>query len=320
MGGLLQKKEKSSQVITVNSQVGREVNCGICGKLFTRNNTYHEFNRHLIACKQRAEKNNLQNLIKELKDASEELEAEKHLQKMLKEKKTTSKKSFQNKIILKEDSNSGMLLFDNLIINNKKTNNYDDMKNNKEFELDSIKGFPFEEKIEYFRKFLKGLKVDWREGFQTLILDRENFLKQSVEQISNIDLYKELKINFKGEVSHDAGGLIREWYTIVFKKLLSNELNIFEKADTDEYSFCIHSNCLASIENLDLFYFIGKILAKALLDNLTVNACFNKLIYKLILDEKLELDDLIFINKPVIFLLNLAISFIKGIIQIRQLG
>jgi hypothetical protein len=47
-------------------------------------------------------------------------------------------------------------------------------------------------------------------------------------------------------------------------------------------------------------FFIGKIIAKALLDNLTINTCFNKLIYKMLLEEKVILDDLVFIDKPVI--------------------
>lgn len=46
-------------------------------------------------------------------------------------------------------------------------------------------------------------------------------------------------------------------------------------------------------------FFLGKIIAKALLDNLTINACFNKLIYKMILNENIILDDLVFIDKPV---------------------
>jgi hypothetical protein len=278
MGGLLNKKEKPNEVITVNNYIGKEINCGLCGKLFTRHNTYHEFNKHLLACKQRVDKNNLQNLIKELKEANDEFQGKK-----IKKPKKIEKK------ILKEDENSGMLIF----------NESPHKKKNGIENIEMLKSLPFEDKIEYFRKFIGNLKVDWREGSQTLILDRDNFLKQSIQQIANIDLYKELKINFKGEVSHDAGGLIREWYTIIFKTLLSDEIGLFEKADTDEYSFCISQNCITSIDNLDLFYFIGKILAKALLDNLTVNACFNKLIYKLILDEKLTLDDLIFINKPV---------------------
>lgn len=47
------------------------------------------------------------------------------------------------------------------------------------------------------------------------------------------------------------------------------------------------------------FGLIGKLIAKALLENITINLCFNKLIYKILLNEKVTFDDLIFINKPV---------------------
>jgi hypothetical protein len=53
-----------------------------------------------------------------------------------------------------------------------------------------------------------------------------------------------------------------------------------------------------------------------MLDNLTINSCFNKLIFKIILDEEVKLDDLVFIDKSVnLSFLNyfLVISFIEGI-------
>ena len=85
--------------------------------------------------------------------------------------------------------------------------------------LSNLKDFPFEEKLSQFKKHIQSLKIDWREGACKLNLDREDILAQSMQQFSHIDPYKELKINFKGEVSHDAGGLIREWFTVVFKEL-----------------------------------------------------------------------------------------------------
>ena len=39
-------------------------------------------------------------------------------------------------------------------------------------------------------------------------------------------------------------------------------------------------------------------MAKALLENLTVNCCLNKVIYQLILKEKIKFEDLLFIDKP----------------------
>ena len=76
-------------------------------------------------------------------------------------------------------------------------------------------------------------------------------------------------------------------------------LELFEKSDSDEYSFRFSRFINPSIETLDIMFFIGKIIAKALLDNLTINTCFNKIIYKMLLNESIILDDLVFIDKPV---------------------
>jgi hypothetical protein len=92
-----------------------------------------------------------------------------------------------------------------------------------DIQLEDLRNFSFEEKLKFFKKFLKNLKIDWREGSCNLNIDREDFFRQSMIQFEKIDPYKELKINFLGEISHDAGGLIREWYSIIFKYLQSEE-------------------------------------------------------------------------------------------------
>ncbi len=50
---------------------------------------------------------------------------------------------------------------------------------------------------------------------------------------------------------------------------------------------------------MNYFNFLGKIIAKALLDNITLNLCLNKIIYKMILNEKIEFKDLVFIDTQV---------------------
>ena len=157
---------------------------------------------------------------------------------------------------------------------------------------------PFEDKVEIFKNAIHQLKVDWRKGSDYININRENIIDMSIDQFKLINLYKELKINFIGEVNQDAGGLIREWFTVLFKELQSEKINLFEKADTQNYSLKISQ----SIEKTDqkcfeVFNFIGKLIAKALLDNLTVNTCFNLYIYKLILDEPITFEDLIEIDE-----------------------
>ena len=51
-------------------------------------------------------------------------------------------------------------------------------------------------------------------------------------------------------------------------------------------------------------------MGKALLDNITLNVCFNKIIYKMILQEKIDFEDLVFIDTPLYnSLKNLKLDF-----------
>ena len=156
----------------------------------------------------------------------------------------------------------------------------------------------FDQKAKYFRKELQKVKVDWRNGSETLTVVRDNIVYDSITQFKEIDPLKELKISFQGEISLDAGGLIREWLTVLFQILLDEKEGLFEKADTDDVSYITKKHTGLNEDILDKYYFIGQILSKALLENLTVNCCFNPLIYKMILDEAVTIDDLVFIDKP----------------------
>ena len=156
----------------------------------------------------------------------------------------------------------------------------------------------FEEKVDYLRFDISKKKIDFINGAEKLKINRDRVLEDSQEQFLNINLFKELKIIFVGEESHDAGGLIREWLTILFQKILDPNTGLFVRSDTGEIGYIIKPNLYPSQELLNKYYFIGRVLAKALLENLTVNCCFNKLIYQLILGEKIVLNDLVFIDKP----------------------
>ena len=148
------------------------------------------------------------------------------------------------------------------------------------------------------KKKLKKKKISWENGFCQIDINRKNYVVESMKQINKVDLYKELKINFIGEVSYDAGGIEREWFTILFQNLEGEKLNLFHISDSQEFSYIINPFLKNTNKNLEYFNFIGKLIGKALLDNITINICFNKLIYKLILEEEITFDDLVFIDTP----------------------
>lgn len=147
------------------------------------------------------------------------------------------------------------------------------------------------------KDYIKTRKIDWIEGCDNIKISRENCLEESIKEIEKVNLWKEVKISFNGEVSYDAGGLFREWFIILIEELEKKEMNLFEKTENDEISYTFNKNLdKNSTWSFKYFEFIGKLMAKSIIDNITINLSFNSLIYKLILDEKIKFEDLKFID------------------------
>ena len=88
------------------------------------------------------------------------------------------------------------------------------------FDFNNEDNSSFDQKVYIFKELIKKIKINWMEGHDSItIVNRDNIIQESMKQFGKINVYKELKINFEGEVNQDAGGLIREWITILFKRL-----------------------------------------------------------------------------------------------------
>ena len=173
-----------------------------------------------------------------------------------------------------------------------------------------IKETDLNKKVEDLQKVIKTKKISWEEGCCQMNISRNELLDESMKEIDKVDIFKELKINFKGEICYDAGGIFREWFTNIFKNLQKRELGIFIVSDSNDFSYIINPFLKQNERNLNYFSFIGKLMGKALLDNITLNVCFNKIIYKMILQEKIDFEDLVFIDTPLYnSLKNLKLDF-----------
>ena len=157
----------------------------------------------------------------------------------------------------------------------------------------------FEEKQYIFKNNLQKLKIDWTEGPNYININRDKLIESSIEELSKVNLYREIKVKFKGEEEGDAGGIMREWLTSLFKEFQKPENKLFIKADTKDYSIKVYNDKNYSKNKLKIFEFIGKIFVLALLNDLTINSCFNIYIYKIILDEPVELEELFFIDSEI---------------------
>lgn len=176
--------------------------------------------------------------------------------------------------------------------------------------LGCIKNFKwgFDQKIRYLREYLKTLKEFWKNEISTVRVTRENTLEESMKQLKGMSLLRELKIIFEGEEGIDIGGVLREWFMVLFKEIESKELckinvihliDLFQKTNCNDYSVIPSYSLKPTEKNLNYFYFIGQLLSKAILEDITVNICFSKLIYKMVLDEPLSFEDLNLIDTQV---------------------
>ena len=169
---------------------------------------------------------------------------------------------------------------------NKQRNNIIDNTKSLDIKLNELKDFFFEKK-----------KNDLEQEPHTLTINRQSLLKDAMSKTANIlDIYKDWKIVFVGEVSFDVGGLLREFFTNTFQTLESEELKLFIQGEGNEITYNLNPFLIHNTENFAYCKFIGLLMAKALIQNVTINICFNKIIYKMILEEKITFDDLMFID------------------------
>lgn len=139
--------------------------------------------------------------------------------------------------------------------------------------------------------------VPFIEGANKLTVRRSNVLEDSIETFNSFNNHKELKILFEGEnksAASDAGGLSKEWFTVVSKELLNPENHLFVQCESDEIAYFISEDSEEEKDRDDKYYFVGLFMAKALFDKIPLNLCLSKAIYKYILGDEngMSLEDL----------------------------
>jgi len=139
------------------------------------------------------------------------------------------------------------------------------------------------------------------------VINRENILEDSLNQFQttqDLDLKKELKIFFVDEVAQDVGGVYREWYSSLIDAVTNpNEGLLYEICDK---SFGKNSFFIPTFKefnrkefSLDYYEFIGKVLAKGIIDRIIIKINFNVVLLKHILKRRIDLEDLRYIDYEV---------------------
>lgn len=75
-----------------------------------------------------------------------------------------------------------------------------------------------EEKKLWLQKYLGKQRIPYVDDREVIIINRENLVQESFDAFQtfiDLNLHKELQIFFEGEKAQDAGGVEREWMTLL---------------------------------------------------------------------------------------------------------
>ena len=144
-----------------------------------------------------------------------------------------------------------------------------DLENKKTYFQHSLKKLPSNKKF---------LKIQVRRNGPQLFADSfEALINKSAK-----DLRGKLMIIFENEEAIDAGGVKREWLTILSKEMFNPDYMFFTLAKNGT-TYTINSDSEKYVDDyLRYFQFIGKVMAKAIFDGMMIDCYFTRVIYKLI--------------------------------------
>lgn len=133
-----------------------------------------------------------------------------------------------------------------------------------------------------------------------MTINRNNIFEDSLDAFAGFSdltlLNSHLAINYVGEIGFDAGGLTRDWYSLVVRKMFDPNYALFLSSETDQNVFRPNMNSSVNAEHLEFFQFVGRFIGKALIDGIPIDCQFSRAMYKLMLSKKLTLTDILEID------------------------
>lgn len=169
--------------------------------------------------------------------------------------------------------------------------------------IDQVCQLPFPRKFAWFLERMGNLLKGWEEGRIKLSVHRENILVESMEQLLGIQvehIHFPLRIEFIGEVGIDAGGLQREWFSILFSKLLDDSLGLFMNCHRNNQSVAINPNSIeCTADHLLYFRGIGRLIGRALLEGHVMQARLCLPILKHFLGVPITFSDLQYVDPEI---------------------
>ena len=173
---------------------------------------------------------------------------------------------------------------------------------------------PLSKKIGFFWGVLSSrMNVPWEQGHVKIEIRRQSMLEDSLNAFQKLrgqDFHKIFRFKFVGEEGLDAGGLAREWFTLVGKELFNPDFGLFSHTGVGGEVVMINPNSgLANEHHLQYFRFAGQFMGKALFDHQNIPIHLIMVMYKHMLGMPITVNDLEAIDY----------SLKQGLIQMKKL-
>jgi len=185
--------------------------------------------------------------------------------------------------------------------------------------LEHMSAQPFTTKLKWFREQCAAMKIKWEDGRVQIKIRRSELLRDSFTNLNKLsakDMHRYFRFEFIGEPGIDAGGVAREWFQLVTDQCFNVDFGLFEYSGVDNICYQINpSSGIANELHLKYFYFLGRVMGKALFDGHVIGAHVTQPLYKHILGWPIGQKDIEFVDAQV----HKSMNDIKGIDDVEYL-
>mmetsp|Transcript_1737 Transcript_1737/g.4074 ORF Transcript_1737/g.4074 Transcript_1737/m.4074 type:complete len:796 (+) Transcript_1737:247-2634(+) len=170
--------------------------------------------------------------------------------------------------------------------------------------LEHMSTQPFNDKLQWFKEHMKGMKTPWEDGHVQVKVRRRELLRDAftnLNQLTPEHMRRHFRFEFLGEPGLDAGGVAREFFELVTDSIFNVDFGLFEYSGVDNICYSINpSSGIANELHMRYFYFLGRIMGKALFDGHIIPAHLTRPMYKHLLGFPITEADIEFVD-PVVY-------------------
>lgn len=147
----------------------------------------------------------------------------------------------------------------------------------------------FDNKKSYFRSLIRKRGSNSHASTLRIHVRRDyvyNDTYHNLRSKTKEEMKGRLHVQFTGEEGIDAGGVTREWYTILARQIFDPNYALFCRSAAKAATYQPDKRSCINPEHLENFKFVGRVIAKAIYDGQLIDAYFTRAFYKHILGVK----------------------------------